>query len=102
LGGKITYTKPGNPDSEALIAGRKGNPTFGDVDLLLYRNGWDPIFLNMSKEHRGGDDYKHQGKYDNWYHVTVFRDESEGGFSYFNKPPTKITIHCDNGNPQNP
>ena len=106
LKGKITYTKPGKPDSEALITDVEGNPSFLAFEHLLSDKGWTRIYGNMSEEHWGGQDYKRKGKYDNWYHVTLFWAE---GYSYSSgmvmnpfAPPRKVTIHCENGNPQNP
>lgn len=107
LGGKITYTKPGKPDSEALITDLKDNPTYSQFESRLRKNDWGPIWFNMSREHWGGEDWKRQGKYGNWYHITVYAVKflhlaDNHVERNLNVPPKKITIHCDNGNPQNP
>jgi hypothetical protein len=108
LGGKITYTKPGKPDSEALITNLYNSPTFSQFEQRLRENDWSPIWFNMSKEHWGGEDWKRKGKYGNWYHITVYpvdyrrfpRNQEADAKNL--SPPKKITIHCDNGNPQDP
>jgi len=108
LGGKITYTKPGKPDSLAIITDLKGNPKLWQFEQRLRENDWSRIYGNMSREHWGGTDWKRQGKHGNWYHITVFPKPSRSTTSYgayhdqMAAPPSQITIHCENGNPQNP
>jgi hypothetical protein len=108
LGGKITYTKPGKPDSEAIITDIKDNPNLLNFERRLRDNGWSRIYGNMSPEHWGGIDWKNTGKYGNWYHITVFPIPSSSITDWgvyhdqIKAPPKKITIHCENGNPQDP
>lgn len=105
LGGKSTYTKPGKPDSEGLITDLRGNPSYSAFESRLRKNDWSPIWFNMSPEHFNGEDWKRQGKYGNWYHITVYGQKYRYGGHMLTKkclPPRKITIHCDEANPQNP